>query len=67
MTNVCFVTSKPTQSSSRCLSATEHLSGELQKSEVLLIARTLLMVKAKNLYRNTSKMLKTMETELKSP
>ena len=37
---------------------------ELHKSEVLLIASALLMVKAKNIYWNTIKMHKTMETEL---
>ena len=30
--------------------ATEQLSGELHKSEVLLIARTLLVVETKNIY-----------------
>ena len=36
----------------------------LNKSEVLLIASILHMVKAENMYRNTIKMHKTMETEL---
>ena len=42
-----------------------ELSGELHKSEVLLIASTLLAVKAENIYRNTIKMHKPMETELR--
>ena len=44
--------------------ATEQLRGELHKSEVLLIASTLLVVQAENVYRNTIKMHKMMETEL---
>ena len=48
----------------RLISATEQLRGELHKSEVLLTASTRLVVKAKNLYQNTIKMQKTMETEL---
>ena len=47
----------------RLISDTEHLRGELHKSEVLLIASTLLLVKAENMYRNTIKMHKKMETE----
>ena len=43
------------------ISATEQLRGELHKSEVFLIASTLLVVKAENIYRNTIKMHKTME------
>ena len=43
---------------------TEKLRGELHKSEVFLIASPLLVVKAENIYRNTIKMHKTMETEL---
>ena len=46
------------------LSFTERLSDELHKSEVLLIASILLVVKAANIYRNTSKMHITIETEL---
>ena len=42
----------------------EHLSGEHQKSEVLLIASTLFVVKAENIYQNTTKMHKTMEQSL---
>ena len=57
---VCSVTSEPSQNS-----ATEQLRGELHKSEVLLIvASTLLVVKVENIYRNTIKIHKTMETEL---
>ena len=41
----------------------KQLSGELHKSEVLLIASTLLMVKTKNIYWNTSKMHIMIETE----
>ena len=40
------------------------MRGELHKSEVFLIASTLLVVKTKNIYRNAIKMHKTMETEL---
>ena len=36
----------------------EQLRGELHKSEVLLITRTLLVVKAENIYRNTIKCTK---------
>ena len=43
---------------------TEQLRGELYKSEVLLIASTLIVMKAENIYRNTIKMHKTMETKL---
>ena len=46
------------------ISATEQLRGELHKSEILLIASTLPLVKAENIYRNTIKMYKTMETKL---
>ena len=46
------------------ISATKQLIGEFHKSEVLLIASTLLVVKAKNIYWNTIKMHKMMETEL---
>ena len=46
------------------LSATENLREKVHKSEVLLIARILLVVKAENIYKNTTKMNKTMETEL---
>ena len=37
------------------ISATEHVRGEVQKSEVLQIGSTLLVVKAKNIYFNTPK------------
>ena len=47
----------------RLISATKQLRGELHKSEVLLIASTLPVGKAENIYRNTIKMHKTMETE----
>ena len=43
---------------------TKQLIGEFHKSEVLLIASTLLVVKAKNIYWNTIKMHKMMKTEL---
>ena len=45
------------------ISAIEHLKGELHKSEVL-IASTLLVVKAENIYRNTTKMHKTMKNRV---
>ena len=38
------------------VSPTEQLSSELRKSESVVIASTLLVVKAKKIYRNTSKM-----------
>ena len=38
-------------------SATEQLRGEHYKSEVLQIGNTLLVVKAGNIYRDTTKML----------
>ena len=41
-------------------SATEQLRGELHKSEVLLIASTLLAVKVENIYRNTIKCTKRL-------
>ena len=46
------------------ISATEQLRGELHKSEVLLIASALLVVKTENVNRNTIKMHKTMKAEL---
>ena len=72
---VCSVNNEPTQSSSRHVSffkdssvllnsANKQLSSELRKSEVLLIASTLVMVKAENIYRNIRKMHIMMETEL---
>ena len=39
------------------------LSGELHISKVLLIANTLLVVKAENIYRKTRKVHITMETK----
>ena len=42
--------------------ANEHLKGEPHKREVFLIASSLIVVKAENIYRNTTKMNKTMET-----
>ena len=48
--------------SKRLISATKQLRGEVHKSEVLLIASTLLVVKVENIYQNTTKMHKTMET-----
>ena len=47
----------------RLISATEHLRGDLHKNEVVIITSTLLVVKAKNIYPNSIKMHKTMETE----
>ena len=41
-----------------------ELSRELHISEDLLIASTLLLVKAENIYRNTGKMHITIEREL---
>ena len=46
------------------ISAIEQLRGKLHKSEDFLIASTLLVVIAENIYRNTIKRHKTMETEL---
>ena len=70
-TKVSSFTSEPTQNSSRRVSSFKDssallniLSGELHKSESLLIASTLLVVKAENIYRNTSKMDITMKAEL---
>ena len=69
-TVVCSVTSEPNQSGSRCVSSfkdssvLQHLSGELNKSEVLLISSTLLVVNTENVYQNTSKIHITMETSL---
>ena len=42
----------------------EQLRAELHKSEVLLIASTLFVVKAENVCQNTIKMHKMMKTEL---
>ena len=64
---VCSVNSEPSQSSSPLRTyqrATVQLRSSLHKSEVLLIVSILLVVKAENIYRNTNKMHKTMETEL---
>ena len=46
------------------ISTTEQLRSELHKSEIVLTASTLLVVKAINKYWNTIKMHKTMEAEL---
>ena len=46
------------------ISATEQLRSKLHKTEDFPIASTLLVVKAKNIYRNTIERHKTMETEL---
>ena len=43
--------------------AAEQMTGELYKSEVLLVASTLLIVKTENIYWNTIKMHKTMEND----
>ena len=48
----------------RFIRATEQLRGELHNSGLLLIASTLLVVKAENICWNTIKMHKTMKTEL---
>ena len=40
------------------------MTDKLHKSEVLLIASTLIVMKAENTYRNTNEMHKTMEREL---
>ena len=45
-------------------STTEHQRVELHNGEVHLIANTLVVVKAKNIYWNTTKMLKLIESEL---
>ena len=68
MKRVCSVTSKPTQNSSRLILSFKDslalLSGELHKSEVLLITSTLLGVKAENMYQKRSKLHIVMETKL---
>ena len=46
------------------ISATEHLTGKLHKSEVVLITRTLLVEKSETIYHNTAKMYKTMKAEV---
>ena len=67
---MCSVTSEPNQSGSRCVSSfkdssvLQHLSDELNKSEVLLISSTLLVVNTENIFRNTRKIHITMETSL---
>ena len=48
----------------RLISATEQPRGELHKSEILVIASTLLVGKTKNIYQSTIKMHKLMEIEL---
>ena len=56
--NLCSVTSKPAQSSNRQVSSfsvTKYYRDELHKSEVLLTANKLLLVKAENIYRNAAK------------
>ena len=64
--NVYSVTSEPCHSSSRRVSSfkdsLEILSRELHKSEVVLIARALLVVKAENIYWKTINIHKTIET-----
>ena len=57
--NLCSVTSKPAQSSNRhvsSFSATKYYRDELHKSEVLLTANKLILVKAENIYRNAAKL-----------
>ena len=46
------------------ISATEHLTGKLHKSEVVLITSTLLVEKSETIYQNTAKMYKTMKAEV---
>ena len=48
----------------RTHSAIEQVRGKVHKSEVLLIASIVLVVKAKNICWNTIETRKTMETEL---
>ena len=48
----------------RLISATEHLTGKLHKSEVVLITSTLLVEKSETIYQNTAKMYKTMKAEV---
>ena len=47
------------------ISATGHLSGELHKSKVFQIANSLLVINiyAKNIYGNTTRMVKMIETQ----
>ena len=46
------------------ISTTEHQRVELHNSEVHLIANTLVVVKAENIYWNTTKVHKLIESEL---
>ena len=69
--NVCSVISVRFQGSSRRVSSFEDFSALLSswevnfnKSQVLLIANILLVVKAENIYWNKIKMHKKMQTEL---
>ena len=68
MSTITNVTNEPSQSSSRRVSSfkdsIEQLRDELHKSKVLLIASTLLVVKAENIYQNTIKIHKMLVTEL---
>ena len=48
----------------RLISTTERLTDELHKSEVPVIASSLLVVQAENIYRNKIEMHKTMDTGL---
>ena len=45
------------------ISTTAHLRSELDKSKTLLTANTLLAIKAENIYGNTTRMDKTIETQ----
>ena len=63
--------SEPFQSSCRriwslkdSLALRKHLRGKLQKSEVLLITSTLLLVRAQITHRNTANMHKTLKKDL---
>ena len=66
---MCSVTNEPFLGSGRRILQFNDLSEllniryiELDKSEILRIVSTLLLVKAENIYRNTTKMHKTIET-----
>ena len=63
---VCSVTIEPRHSSSRSVlffkDSPELLSRELHKGRVIVIDKTLLVVKAENIYWKTINIHKTMET-----
>ena len=72
MIKVCSVTSQSTileQQQTRfvlhgIICAIEHLRVKLYRSELLLIASTLLVVKAENIYWNINEIHKAINTEL---